>query len=199
MTITATLKAEPICPLLKHFNEYYGQKLANIARSIGWHTRSYHTCLVKAAFYAKEIGEELQTAKSMTPYGQWTSWVKEHCPFSPRTARNYLSIAENWQKITQSAGNADPSTLTITEALKLLKGSQKPSLRKKNQKSVYVLLPYDLNKFHESIAEQRKHFERIPQSAWSNPNTKEDVMTVIQNLQQEHQKLGQFLNSIGSK
>ena len=38
------------------------------------------------------IGELLAQQKARLPHGEFTEWVQEHLPFTPRTARNYMRV-----------------------------------------------------------------------------------------------------------
>ena len=75
-----------------------------------------------AAEYARECGELLLKAKSEVRHGDWESWINTHCVFSIRTARRYMAIASNWEKIQQRAGakGTRASVLTIRAALRML-------------------------------------------------------------------------------
>jgi len=55
---------------------------------------------------AIRVGELLSKAKSRVPHGQWLSWLAENVGFSERTARNYMRVFENREKL-KSANVAD--------------------------------------------------------------------------------------------
>jgi Protein of unknown function (DUF3102) len=63
---------------------------------------------------AVRIGELLSKAKSRAPHGQWLSWLAANVAFSERTARNYMRVFENQDKL-KSANVAD-----LAEAYQML-------------------------------------------------------------------------------
>ena len=62
----------------------------------------YHTLSREAGrvsiMAAVAAGVELHRAKAEMPHGNFQLWIKRHCSFSDRTARNYMSLAESWQR-----------------------------------------------------------------------------------------------------
>ena len=48
---------------------------------------------------AKQAGDLLIQIKAQIEHGDWEKWVKTECGISPRTARDYVHIAENWATI----------------------------------------------------------------------------------------------------
>lgn len=55
--------------------------------------------LGKALEHARRAGDALLKAKDSLPHGRFIPWLKSHCQFSERTARNYMLVARNWQAI----------------------------------------------------------------------------------------------------
>jgi hypothetical protein len=47
---------------------------------------------------AADLGRLLLEAKGRVRHGQWIGWVREHCPFTVRTAQNYMKLAEQLGK-----------------------------------------------------------------------------------------------------
>ncbi len=45
---------------------------------------------------AKQAGDLLIQIKSQIEHGNWEKWLKTQCGISPRTARDYMNVAENW-------------------------------------------------------------------------------------------------------
>ena len=64
---------------------------------------------------ALAIGEELLQVKQQLPYGQFTAWVEEHCPFKPRQARKFMLVAETFA--TKRTYNAVLNLASLTELL----------------------------------------------------------------------------------
>jgi len=63
---------------------------------------------------AIEIGALLTTVKEELPHGEWLPWLAANVPFAERTARNYLRVYQNREKVNRH-GIAD-----LTGAIKLL-------------------------------------------------------------------------------
>lgn len=57
--------------------------------------RSYVTMLSDA----RSTGELLLQAKAQVSYGEWTTWIANHCQFSDRTAQRYMQIASSWDSL----------------------------------------------------------------------------------------------------
>jgi hypothetical protein len=67
--------------------------------------------------HALAVGDALLKAKAALAHGEWLSWLKRHCAFSERMARNYMAIATG-RATLKSATIAD---LGVCGALALLK------------------------------------------------------------------------------
>jgi hypothetical protein len=65
---------------------------------------------------AIRIGELLSKAKNRVPHGHWLSWLAGNVAVSERTARNYMRVFENREKL-KSANVAD-----LAEAYQMLIG-----------------------------------------------------------------------------
>lgn len=76
--------------------------------------RELQELAVGALDRAIRIGELLSKAKSRLPHGQWLSWLAGNVAFSERTARNYMRVFENQEKL-KSANVAD-----LAEAYQML-------------------------------------------------------------------------------
>lgn len=82
--------------------------------------------------HARRTGELLLQAKlkvKKSTSGRWLFWLRENCPdISDRTARAYMEVAREWERIEKSATVAD---FGLKEALKFLsdsKGSKKSTV-----------------------------------------------------------------------
>lgn len=73
--------------------------------------------LNKSLANALEIGAKLDQVKADLPHGEFTGWVEDNLPFTPRTARNYMKLYENRDKLESN------SVSSIGEAYKLLRNS----------------------------------------------------------------------------
>jgi len=70
--------------------------------------------------FAHHAGDLLLEAKSQVAHGEWLPWVNANCNFSERTARVYMQVSRDWDKLPSES--ADSADLTIESALKLLTG-----------------------------------------------------------------------------
>ena len=50
------------------------------------------------------VGELLTEQKKCLPHGEFTKWVRLNCPFSPRTAREYMWVYCHRDKVADTAG-----------------------------------------------------------------------------------------------
>jgi hypothetical protein len=69
--------------------------------------------------HARKAGELLQQAKAQLEHGKWLPWLKEHFPFSEKTAQNYMRIAREWSGLLE-ANPQRAADLSYRDALKLL-------------------------------------------------------------------------------
>jgi hypothetical protein len=70
------------------------------------------------AEHARHAGELLLQAKEQVGHGNWLPWVKAHCRFSERTAREYMRVARQWPVIDGNRQRA--ADLSVREAIRLL-------------------------------------------------------------------------------
>ncbi|MBW8015041.1 MAG: DUF3102 domain-containing protein [Planctomycetes bacterium] len=68
---------------------------------------------------AVKIGRLLQEQKSALPHGEFVGWIELNMPFSDRTARNYMRLHENRDKLE--------TVSDLTSAYKLLSPSTEDS------------------------------------------------------------------------
>lgn len=76
----------------------------------------------KVLDHARRAGDSLIKAKDSMPYGRFGAWIKEHCRFSERTARNYMLIARNWLVIEERQRAAEVDS--VREAVRILAESE---------------------------------------------------------------------------
>lgn len=72
----------------------------------------------QALDHAKVAGELLLRAKERIPHGGFSQWVSQHCEFSDRTARTYMTIAESWGAISEKRKRF--RNLSVRAAVKLV-------------------------------------------------------------------------------
>jgi hypothetical protein len=78
---------------------------------------------------AISAGLLLKEAKGKVEYGEWLSWLDEHCELSERTAHRYMQLAANQSKIMEAlrGKSATMATLTLNKALKVVETKPDPS------------------------------------------------------------------------
>ena len=59
--------------------------------------------------HAIAAGELLIEAKAQLKHGQWLPWLRDHCDMSERTARAYMRVARNKDKLGEIGNVADLS------------------------------------------------------------------------------------------
>jgi hypothetical protein len=52
-----------------------------------------------AVYHARDTGRQLNLAKNMVPKGQWEAEVKKHCGYSMETARGYMRVDRDWNRL----------------------------------------------------------------------------------------------------
>lgn len=77
----------------------------------------------EAVKHAKKCGDALLAAKEQIGHGGFMEWIKNHFEGSDRSARSYMHVASNWQRIA----NLEPASLT--EALCAIKEVTPPKAR----------------------------------------------------------------------
>jgi hypothetical protein len=72
---------------------------------------------------AIRAGELLNEAKWLVGHGKWSTWLKEHCDMSDRTARLYMRFARNKHALETEIGNV--ADLGIRGAIESLAGPER--------------------------------------------------------------------------
>ena len=67
--------------------------------------------------HAIKAGELLLDAKRIAGHGNWLEWLHTNCQFSERTAQNYIKLAENKERLSNTQRVA---YLSLREAIALL-------------------------------------------------------------------------------
>jgi hypothetical protein len=76
----------------------------------------------KSVEQAIRVGELLWNLKAEVGFGNWGAFIKEHLPFSERTAQNYLALYKN-RRTLKSENVAD---LLLSEAYAAISNPKKP-------------------------------------------------------------------------
>jgi hypothetical protein len=96
-----------------------GDDLNDLAAKINdWHRQCVRAA-GSALEYAKHAGDLLLEAKAQVDHGGWLPWLQIHFEGSEWTARNYMRVASNWDRITDAKSGMIPD-LTYSQALRLL-------------------------------------------------------------------------------
>lgn len=125
-----------------------GSKLDDLASLANAAHAACEQAVRSALTHARDCGETLIEAKRLVGHGNWLPWVAKYCRFSERQARNYVTIARGWKRLTRTAGDgqfifaanrqrvADLTLehLSIREALRILAAEQ-VTIRKTNEKT----------------------------------------------------------------
>jgi hypothetical protein len=83
----------------------------------------YHTLSREAGrvsiMAAVAAGVELHRAKAEMPHGNFQLWIRRHCSFSYRTARNYMSLAESVaaEQLAGLVAAAEPPAIEVLEEM----------------------------------------------------------------------------------
>ena len=93
-------------------NEWTDQaSLTEIAQSINQIKAEVRDVAIRGAI---EIGQRLQAAKSMVPYGEWGKWLSENVDYSERTAQDLMRIASEYgRKETQALAEIQNTTQAV--------------------------------------------------------------------------------------
>ena len=74
----------------QHHNE-----LAALAADIRLAHEAARRSALETAEHVMQAGHKLIEAKAMLPHGSWSTWLREHCDLSERTARRYMQVARS--------------------------------------------------------------------------------------------------------
>lgn len=92
---------------------------------------SYYNVVLRA----KALGEALIAKKAELGHGNWLPWVKENLSFSPDTAGNYMTLAEGWNRLSNSERARNLSLRQVLKEIKESKPKTQPREKKQsNQK-----------------------------------------------------------------
>jgi len=114
--------------------------------------------LNKSLENAIEIGRLLSQAKAEIPHGGFTGWLEENCTFSGRTARRYMKLFDNRDKIGSAEG--------IQDAYSMLQ-----------QPKTDTLSDFEEAEFAEAEAEISRNLETVKQIEAAKDKIKEYILT----------------------
>lgn len=92
-------------------------ELSTLATEINSHHSQAVEKATSALSHARQAGELLSQAKTLTAHGQWLPWLSANCKVSPRQAQRYMQVATNWEAISK---NDTVSYLTFRDLPALL-------------------------------------------------------------------------------
>ena len=99
------------------------RRLAILADEIGQEVAASEADFQSAVSHAIRAGEKLIEAKGLVAHGEWSQWLAKHFPGSQRTARNYMRLAANRQRVADL-----PSVREAVALLAAPKQEPKPAL-----------------------------------------------------------------------
>jgi len=99
------------------FDPSLSNSLADLAAKIRVEHDGAATAAKRGLEHAIAAGELLVEAKSKLQHGQWLPWLDEHCGMSDRTARAYMRLARNKDRLGEIGSVAD---LSLRSALYVL-------------------------------------------------------------------------------
>lgn len=111
--------------------------LSAITEEIQFYKAQAGQCIV-------EIGKRLLEAKEQLPHGQWEAWLEKSVEFTPRTARNFMKIASEFDSNRKLV-----SDLPYTKLLALL---QLPP----EEREEFIAEPHTVNGREKTVDEMTK-------------------------------------------
>jgi len=99
--------------------------LAELAETVNREHAACEAAVRSALKHARKCGEALLAAKDAITHGSFEAWIVLNCKVSPRQARNYMTLAKNWERIIELSNRKRASEmglehLSIRAALRLL-------------------------------------------------------------------------------
>lgn len=130
-------------------------KLAGMAERANRHFNTANDKAHELLEFARRCGEELNKAKELVPHGKWDSWLQQNFEGSPRTARNYMRLAANWQSIADLRLESIDDALTAIRRLTSGQRSFEPDAFDKDlQDSTEIAIPPSADDNRESSPEE---------------------------------------------
>jgi hypothetical protein len=99
------------------FDPSLSNSLVELAARIRAEHDSAGAAIKRTIEHAIAAGELLLEAKAQLKHGQWMPWLKDHCGLSDRTARAYMRVAKNKDKLSENGNVADLSLRGAMDAL----------------------------------------------------------------------------------
>lgn len=92
--------------------------LASLDALAGTANEEYHLAAYAARSaleHARRSGDALLRAKELLGHGKFLPWVREHFESSDRTARAFMQIASNWQRVANSEATSLRGALALLQ------------------------------------------------------------------------------------
>jgi Protein of unknown function (DUF3102) len=132
--------------------EGMSNRLAILAAEIRQAHTGVQDAAKTAAKRAIEVGLALIEAKSLLKHGEWLPWLQANCAVSERTARLYIRLATNRERIELQIGNV--ADLTVRGAIALIAAPRKSHVVEFAHKAADAVTDdLDLVDFEEARAE----------------------------------------------
>jgi hypothetical protein len=107
-------------------------KLAQLLPALGDITPYLERC--------REIGETLLEAKDLLPHGDYARWAWERFRMKRQTSQQYTYLAQGWEFLP--ANDWATSRLTLTDAVKAIRGGRRTDRRIEGEKLAAAAIPY---------------------------------------------------------
>ena len=110
-------------------------KLSDLADKIRSSHEQVVTSLQRAVDHARQAGQLLCEAKECVSHGQWQDWLEEHFAdqISDRTARKYMQLSNDWDKVTMMAKRHSCAVLSMQQALEYIAEAKEEEKQKKQE------------------------------------------------------------------
>ena len=77
------------------------EQLTHLAAEINREHEAVRSALSSGLEHARTAGQLLLEARGLCPHGTWLPWLAEHFDGSERTARAYMQVAREWERLTE--------------------------------------------------------------------------------------------------
>src|SRR5262249_40736130 len=104
--------------------------LAELAKRIRAEHQSVIASIRQGAQHAMAAGDLLLEVKRRLGHGHFGKWLEANCSISDRTARLYMSLAENRAAVEAEANRQRVADLTVRGAVKAIAAPAKPKAPK---------------------------------------------------------------------
>ncbi|QDT52242.1 hypothetical protein Pan44_02510 [Caulifigura coniformis] len=141
--------------------------------------------------FAKQAGDALTAVKKLVGHKNWTNWLTDNNNFkaSPETARAYMRIARNWEKLEPEL-EANP-LLTLEKALAFLRVAALPQPEAHHEMSDWGKVRQEVRKCATMIGQRIANYIRTCWSAeevvylWCHSKIDADLLDFLDAIRSE--------------